>query len=240
MCAVSQMESQLLLAEGINGFNIQPSPPVPEHEFEAIRAQDSAASIERQLEEVFGPNQDDSCCSGSSKSEIEKTSDNRSQSQNNSLASSSQQFDNEDNEEDFISHEAQKLTQKILEECHDSSSSLESIDSISQTTEDAKSTDYCMGKDKLLQTSFENLNRDHQTLPSDHLNSCVTETAQSSHIKRVASARPSTIKSRQTFLPLSTRPKSAGPYLELRTSTSLFIDMSSLQQPTKQDTINEI
>lgn len=294
-CVGSHQLQKPLLLDGVSDHSLQQ--PKSDHEVETTKALDSSVSIERQLEEVFGPNHDESCASDSSflestetkseenlstkdletvgedvkdkahtnldernkrighdqsnptsdvDSELEKTHANLDQnlSQEHSVTSSSHNFENED---DFISREAQALTREILEDCVNSSSSLGSIGNISKTTKDTKSEenlsiikDHGFEEDKSkhvldksLQTSFGNLSIDSdrdQSFKRNRLhfgnsNDRLIEIRRSFRGKRAVSAGPSI--ERQTRLQSSERPKFAGLYLERKStsSTLIFIDM---------------
>ena len=311
ICVGSHQLQKPLLQDGTIGIKTHSDhslqQPASEHDAETIKALDSSASIERQLEEVFGPNHDGShggsessflestqtqseenlstkelgtlsedmkneahtnlderneriCHDQSTRSNptsnvnlesaLEKTGDSQDQSRSPSLSVTSDSHDFE-NDGDFISCEAQELTQEILEEY---ASSLGSIGNNSTPAKDTKSEENLSTidhgfeedkskrvLDKSLQTSFGSLsiesvgglNKQNRPSSANSYNRLI-QNRRSFRNQRAVSAGPSA--QRQACFQSSERPKSAGLYLE-RKASSIFIDMSNLYQPPVHDIV---
>ncbi len=222
----------------------------------------TTGSIEGQLDEVFGPNEEDSCSETTevsvdntsvSSHTLTSTSDDQKQSPRcDRISLSSQQDSNkaisqlslshldtqsEENEQDFISHEAQELTQEILKECQISTSSFSNHNiGKAQTdipTNAADSTHSelqakCM-EDKSLQTSLERIDNGE----------CLSECSSSggSNTSKDPERPVSAPFHRETnaIELFDNRSQSAGLSSQNKTTSSIVVDMTSLQTVETED-----
>jgi len=217
----------------------------PQSEPGRVIRNSSVCSIDRQLDEVFGPSQGDSesdttivseCKENSPEDEnalksgltlSQQTEQEVEQPHNDSIETSSESVPvidvekKDETEQDFISHVAQELTQEILKECQLSMSSMAS----QQSTVHSSITSLNKEKvkslvDKSLQTSLEMLASG---------NDIDSPTQSTEADRRPKSAH---ISSTRVPLELTSRPHSArGP----GNSSTIFVDMSNLQATELDD-----
>ena len=135
---------------------------------------------------------------------------------------------NEENEQDFISHEAEELTREILKECQTSSSSFSSQSSAAQATiayshTNAQSIEKNV-TDRSLQTSFESLSI------GENAGKEAGEDTRETENKRPTSAG---VVRDKPSVEVERRPKSAASLS--RVKSAIFVDMSSLQSTNVED-----
>ena len=271
---------------------LQPEPWV----VETKRIEDSAGSIEQELDAVFGPNEEGSCSGTIIHSVCENAQDknNEAQSDNYNIATQESVSEDQDestdltkekplsptsrlhtkedislpsfllsedqreeNEHDFISREAHRLTQEILQESMCSFSRHSSIDpvntnSTANSQSEAKSIDPVntnstanshseaksidpVNINPTASSQPESMNMENKSLQSSLENNIMSNDECSSqdtndHISTESNRPVSAVLSRKnnTFQ-FDSRPQSARVYSQNRTANSVVIDMTNLQ-----------
>ncbi len=237
-----------------------------ESHVENIENADSSRSIERQLDEMFGPDEEgsssettvvsvNSCSEGStdgSKSTqilsstldesppYDRSSEHDIKEAISQLSLSHSDNQSEENEQDFISHEAQELTQEILQEYQISTSSLsnQTNDNFQINTlideADTNSTKPCIGfKTNTEHNSFQAKIDNHNPLSQCSLKRNILANLE---CQRPVSA-PFHREINLTQL-LDKRPKSARTDLQhsqIKTASSIVVDMSSFLQTVEME-----